>query len=96
MCIRDSNNTGIQSIENSSTFGLFPNPTNGNVTVQLSSSNSDVKIEVINALGKIVISENNTELLSEVTLQTAALNKGIYYVKISEGSKSSVQKLILN
>ena len=57
---------------------------------------TEVKIEVINALGKVVLSKTNTELSSEITLNTASLDKGIYYVKISEGNQSGVQKLILN
>jgi FtsP/CotA-like multicopper oxidase with cupredoxin domain len=61
--------------KNSSTFSLYPNPTQETITVQ---TNSDVfEIEILNSIGQIVLSKTYTEQIN-----VSELNKGIYIIRL--------------
>lgn len=75
---------------------LYPNPANeGFVTVDVPSSNYS-KIEVMNILGAVVASQNNTLAEEKVKLDLATLPTGTYFVKVSTGDKSYTEKLIIS
>jgi len=75
---------------------LYPNPSNeGFVTVDVPSSNYS-KIEVVNILGAVVASQNNTLAEEKVRLDLATLPVGTYFVKVSLGEKSYTEKLIIS
>ena len=86
----DEIGVGIAFIENDpSTLSVFPNPTNGAFAIDLKLSdeeNSDAKIEVLNLLGQIIISENaqfeKGKLQREIQLSDAAA-EGMYLVKVT-------------
>jgi PKD repeat protein len=86
--------TGIDNLVSSNNTSIFPNPSNGTITI-LNTSNSD-KLEVVitNALGQIVISEtaNNT---NQIIIDLGKASKGIYYAKVTSNAGSQLFKLIL-
>ena len=56
---------GLNDIPNLSNLNMFPNPTSGNVFVELELvDHSDVEISVINSIGQIV----SNEIISEITI----------------------------
>jgi hypothetical protein len=72
-------------------INVFPNPTNGNVTIE---SNSEVSICLRNILGETIFSktiDNNS-----VQLSIAHLPKGIYFITVKKDDKAQTLKLILN
>ena len=74
---------------------LYPNPANeGYVTVDAASSNYS-KIEVINVLGAVVASHNNTLAEEKIKLNLATLPEGTYFVKVTNGNKYYIEKLIV-
>ena len=75
---------------------LYPNPSNdGFVTVDVPFANYS-KIEVINILGAVVASQNNTLVEEKVKLDLATLPIGTYFVKVSAGDRSYTEKLIIS
>jgi hypothetical protein len=75
---------------------LYPNPTNdGFVTVEASTANY-TKIEVLNILGAVVASQNNTLTEEKIKLDLATLPTGTYFVKVTTGDKSYTEKLIIS
>jgi hypothetical protein len=71
-------------------FTLSPNPSAGSVVVR-SESNGPMTIEFYNSLGqlaKTVQSENRTA-------DASGLGTGVYFVRITQGIQTSVQKLIV-
>lgn len=71
-----------------SSVKLFPNPTNGIVSI-LSSNFSDLRtISITNQLGQIV-KEINPSTLVNNTFDISELNKGIYFVHIKDISNDS-------
>ena len=74
---------------------LYPNPTNdGYVTIDAASSDYS-KIEVINVLGAVVASHNNALAEEKIKLNLATLPEGTYFVKVTNGNKHYIEKLIV-
>lgn len=81
-----------QSINN--IFTISPNPTNALLTINSGKViNGNVKIEVIDALGKVLLSEDYKEF-NQSTINVSALSSGIYFVKISSGDNATTKKFI--
>jgi hypothetical protein len=84
--------TGIKEQNLTSDFILAPNPTNEMLTINLK-HNGKAKIEVIDALGKVLISEDYKEF-KQSTINVNYLSPGIYFVKISSGDNTTTKKFI--
>lgn len=77
---------------NSTTFSLYPNPTNTG-SVSISSTNSDaISVQVFDILGKQV----KDVTLSNNTLKVANLKSGVYIVKITQNNTYITKKLVIN
>ncbi len=69
---------------------IFPNPTNGDFTVQV--KESAVKIEVLNGMGVVVKEITPTGLSTTIELEIGA---GLYHVKVTnDDGESWVSRLI--
>lgn len=78
-------------------FVIFPNPNNGNFTVQFNSiSNNQIQIDVHDIRGREVFSKNynNTGLFNE-SLNLENLQSGVYLVSVQDGNKKVVKKIIV-
>ena len=77
---------------------IFPNPTAQEVNVTLSDVkiNEDFRIEIYNLMGESVFVSNLKSTSSEMTKTFSLENilPGTYFLKVSTGDKSIVQKLI--
>lgn len=69
---------------------VYPNPTNGIVTISNSENIIIDKIELVDTLGKIISVE--TENTSQINL--SAFSKGIYIVKMYSGNSISQKRII--
>jgi hypothetical protein len=87
-------NTGAkeQNLHNGS-FNISPNPTSGRLTINSSKINTQVTIEVIDALGKVLLSEDNKEFNS-TTINVSHLSSGIYFIKMISGENTTTKKFI--
>lgn len=85
--------TSIKEQKNQTVFTLSPNPTNSILSISSDFKTNDIKIEVIDALGKILISEEYKEL-NQIAVNVGDLNSGIYFVKIISGGNTSTKKFI--
>lgn len=86
------NLTGIETMS-ASDFRMYPNPA-GDVVYFESSGSADelIKIEVFDAKGQRVA---EAEFFGRTQMNTAKLNAGIYFVKISTHAFTEVRKLII-
>ena len=75
---------------NGSKFVIFPNPSNGNVTVSLA-NNEAASVAVYSILGKQVLAQD----LSNNSLNITSLQSGIYLIKVTQGGTTSTQKLVV-
>ena len=77
--------------ENSFDFNIVPNPANNLISIE-----SDLAIEqirVINLDGSVV-TKHNTNNLSKAIIEISILQSGVYFVEVSSGKFTAIQKLI--
>lgn len=76
-------------------FKLFPNPSNdGMVTIEAAGF-TPTKVEVINLLGAVVLSQN-AKLEEKMKLDLSSLPEGTYFVRMSSANKVTSEKLIIS
>ena len=75
-------------------FKIFPNPsTERVVTIQLSEPLHNGKLELHNMLGTTVLKKNVQG--AKIELDVENLPRGVYYVKLDNGKKQALRKLVL-
>lgn len=93
-----SNIVTVNSLsQNKSNFTIYPNPTNGLITISNLTSSVDqegLNIEVINHIGKVVkqFKTQNPKLV----IQISDLQKGLYFIKITSSTDTVVKKIVLD
>ncbi|MFA5418448.1 MAG: M1 family aminopeptidase [Bacteroidales bacterium] len=83
----------INEIDSATYFTVGPNPVLDHVTVYFHNDTIDLRtIDLMDLEGRIIQSiETN---LDEIQINTTGLSQGIYLIKVSNGQKSMVRKLI--
>ncbi|MES2655450.1 MAG: PKD domain-containing protein [Bacteroidota bacterium] len=78
---------------------VFPNPTSDNVTIAFDlAKTNDVQIDLVDITGKVIRTTNSMRFASgmnEITLNTADINQGIYFVKVSTQELSKTTRLVI-
>jgi hypothetical protein len=74
-------------------FGLFPNPTTGAITLQVSNVMKDVKMQVLDATGRVVFTQDALVLQGATTFNFSNLSTGTYTIMISNDNGTSVRRL---
>ncbi|MEI6488554.1 MAG: choice-of-anchor tandem repeat GloVer-containing protein [Bacteroidota bacterium] len=83
---------GVQNFDSKdNSIGIYPNPSNGMVTITFSSVPNE--LEVIDATGKTVYATKPTNLSTTLNLQNKA--KGIYLIKCRDSKTVTTQKIII-
>ncbi|RTY95152.1 endonuclease [Flavobacterium sp. GT3R68] len=72
---------------------IYPNPSNGNFTIDFGKADSGSSIEIYSLFGQKVFEKNNTDNSS---LSLSNLQKGIYLLRVTKDSKSITKKIIIN
>lgn len=80
-----------KAIGDSKDLQLFPNPSNGNFTIQTTIGNLGSKVTIYTILGQKV-----KQFTIENTITNQGLNKGIYVLEIGKEGSKMIKKLIVN
>jgi len=89
-------NAGINTIDLSSYVSVFPNPSNGNVFVNINGANvGNVNVKIINVMGE-VIAESNDNTAKNMKFDLSNQSNGMYFVEVSSANGKMVQKVLLN
>ena len=76
-----------------SNLSLYPNPTTGNITIELGEVKQDLKITITNSIGQVILSYNyaSTDLIN------LDLNypKGLYFLRLEGGGEVITQKIVI-
>ena len=84
--------TGINDEESSREMQIYPNPSNGNITISLNSDTE--KIKIMDIIGNVLMEKNVYGEIS-IRLDASGFEGGMYFV-IAEGRSSrSIEKLII-
>ena len=91
----DSITVGIIDAANAEAkFSVYPNPTNSDVTLNLSNfSNENVSIKISDVFGRLVY-EAEAEKVTDKKINTTAWADGIYVVSVQSGDNVYTRKLI--
>jgi subtilisin-like proprotein convertase family protein len=79
-------------------FSLYPNPNNGNFTLQFNSNTSSkIKVEIFDLSGRRIYDKEylTTGIFNE-NIELSNASAGVYLVNISDGSKKIVKKININ
>ncbi|CAN5917097.1 hypothetical protein BH11BAC7_BH11BAC7_24440 [soil metagenome] len=72
---------------------IYPNPNEGQFTIQLPSvPQGTVKVELTNSLGQLIDSFIMTSTSKEINIST--LESGVYFVRVMEGNNISVHRVV--
>lgn len=80
-----------------SDFSMYPNPNNGNFTIQFTSSSSnDIKIGVHDMRGRQIFDKSytNTGVFNQ-NIQLNNLQSGVYLVSVQDGDTKEVKRIII-
>ncbi len=82
--------------EKSSLVNVYPNPSNGNFTVDVTDFNNQIRMEVINISSQIIYSKKLNNSSQKVSM-TTSLSPGIYFIRLySNNVHFATKKLIIN
>lgn len=86
------NMVGMNDIQAAS-LKLYPNPTNGNVTVELPHMVSGATAVVLDLTGKTIVAKQFES--ATTTLDLSAVSEGIYIIKVQNGNMLYTNKIIV-
>ena len=76
-------------------FGMFPNPTTGEVTLTVAGFHTGVTVQVLDGAGRVVWTEQNVALQGNTVLDLSSLSSGTYNVMLSDDRGVSVKRLAI-
>jgi len=85
-------NAGIEEAKAEVAFSMYPNPTNGNVTISMDNI-QNASIEVVNAVGQTV--KTIIPTTNQTTFSLTDQVGGMYFVKVISGKSQKTMKLIV-
>ncbi len=81
--------------QNRDLFKIYPNPSNGILTISVHNYSDDLSIKLLDLNGREVYSKNYSDFNFEKSIDISSLNKGIYILNLSGSDLNYTQKLIL-
>lgn len=88
--IASTNSIGLNEFSDEGNIQVYPNPSNGILTIQF---NELASIEILNSLGQLVFSE--TMSTTTKNIDTSAFSKGVYSLKLTAVGKSYFRKIVI-
>lgn len=77
-------------------FGMYPNPVNDEFTLDYTCENKSVKMDILNLQGSIVFTDHFIDRVHITNnYKVDNFQKGIYLVRITDGSKLLTRKLVI-
>lgn len=89
--------TGIGGPRKELNVQMYPNPTKGNVQLTMHAQQSNkLNLSVANTLGQVMFTQNQTleQGMNQISLQLHHLPAGIYLLRIDDGERSTVRRII--
>ncbi len=84
---------GIEQISSNTNISVYPNPSNGLITVSISNVDAGTVVYVTDLIGQEVIKTSIKDV--NTNLDLSALQKGIYMLTITNGQYRHIEKVII-
>lgn len=87
----------VQKNSNDDEAIIIPNPSKGSFTILTSGLTGNYELEIIDAIGNIVLKKSvNTENEPDIEIKDLNVSSGIYFVRLSNGGKRIVRRLLVD
>ena len=87
--------TSLADLSLNNQIEVYPNPFENSITIANSSHFTNYQIQLVDAVGKIVFKNNLTVAQNDYeTLDLSSLNKGVYFLSLSNGKEVIVRRLV--
>ncbi len=87
-------NSGLNAVESNVLVSVYPNPTIDNATLRVEGLTEDATVVVTDQTGKMISSERLALGQTEMTINSASLAEGVYYIRIITSNSTRTEKLI--
>lgn len=97
LCHRETSKLAVSDVTKQNELFVYPNPTNGNFNIRMTTKTNKVTTEIINLAGQIVLTNTYNVAGNKIDQAINATNlpKGVYIVKINDGDTTQTKKLII-
>jgi len=94
---QDINKTvGTSQLPNGGEFKIYPNPSNGNVNIEVANNNENLVVEIFNAVGAKVATVNTNNANNGVfNINLAEQAAGLYIVKVTTANQTVAQRITI-
>jgi hypothetical protein len=89
---KSATNVGVSGNNFGNALKVYPNPTNGELSIDLGSSYNNVSVIISNALGQVVQSQNFSN--SNVLQIKISGEAGVYFIEVNSGGKRARLKVM--
>lgn len=89
-------NLDINEVENLNIMSVYPNPTNGIVTIKIDQYKGLTDIKVIDFYGKVVIKLDNQLFENQKQIDLSSLQHGLYLIKVTGEGLEYIEKVLVN
>lgn len=90
--VADDTSLSVDDFSTKQFFNIYPNPTNGNATIQLNKTGIETNILVYDALGKVIFNQKNVR---DDAVKVSNLKSGMYFVLVDTGNQNFTSKLLV-
>jgi hypothetical protein len=90
--------SGVNSLEVQSGLSVYPNPSNGDLTLELGLVKDDhSRMEVLNSLGQIIRTEEHDLVKgnNKLDLDLSSLAKGVYFIRVKTSTDVVTRRVVL-
>ena len=89
---------GVSNVEDKSTklFNIYPNPTTGQIQIELTENNQPFNIQLYNILGEALWHKKIKVHSYQKRLNISDLPNGVYLLKLQIGDRTTIERIILN
>jgi Secretion system C-terminal sorting domain len=86
------NNVGVLENNFGNTLTIFPNPTNGEMNIDLGTNYNDITVIITNQLGQDILKKNySSSNLLQLNIPGEA---GVYFIEVRSGDKKAIVKVM--
>lgn len=83
--------SGISNITKENNYSIYPNPNNGNFTIETNSTEKQ-SMQVFDITGKIVLSQ---KINGKTNIEASNLDNGVYFIQVKTKENISMRKIIV-
>ena len=94
LCVRGNPSLSLNNTEPHTSIKITPNPSSDFVSISFPSYTASARIEIADALGKVVVNKEIVINSNEYLLDTEGISEGIYYLTVINGNQKNAFKIV--